>query len=275
MYKNLVEQIVSALWQQHRRTLSEKIKLYEKIREKIEKNDPSVEEYIFTDAVTSIYTAGFSSETAEKYSGKLVKRFGLNLGMIIELGEEGLAKEIGMGEKKNRKVVKLCKHIINSNESTPFCHWVKRLDRGENVFSLGPKSDEDFLKCLGYFTHFPVDTLTARFFERVGLLRYGTVRYDTFINPLGTDRYERLRELMKRVYLEASEKTLTINGKDYRLEDNLGIIDILVWLHCNENKKYEMDSVCRGRDPMCEECHLNSACEFWKQRAPKPEDSDL
>ena len=265
MHKNLVDQIVSALMQQNKRTLSEKIKLYEEIREKIEKNDASVEEYIFTDAVTSIYTAGFSSETAEKYSGKLIKRFGLDLGMIIELGEEELAKEIGMGKRKNKKVVKLCKDMVNSSEPTPFCRWVKRLHRGKSVFSLGPKSDEAFLKCLGYFTHFSVDILTSRFFERVGLLRYGTVKYDTFINPLGTDRYERLRELMKKVYLEASGKTLRINGKDYRLEDNLGIIDILVWLHCNENKKYEMDSVCRGRDPMCEECYVKKACEFWKR----------
>lgn len=241
------------------------------IRKKIEKNDPSVEREIFGNAVGIIYTAGFSSQTAERYSHKLTKRFGMNLQKIIELGEEGLAKEIGMGNRKNKKIVELCKFVVSvrarREKSAPFCYWVKMLHEGKNVFSLGPKSDEDFLKCLGYLEHFPVDTLTARFFDRIGLLRYAAKKYDVVINPLGTERYERLRKLMMKVYLEAGDKVFKINSKDHKVKDNLGLVDILVWLHCNENKEYAEESVCKGRKPLCEKCNLNKLCEFHKQSA--------
>lgn len=261
---NFVERILYLLEQQHSQTLSDQVSIYENLRKKIEIDDPSIETEIFDNAVTSIYTAGFRSETAEKYSTKLLERFGLNLQEIVDWGEHRLAKEIGMGRRKNKKVVELCRYIIHIGGVTPFCAWVKSLHSGEDAFSLGPKSDEDFLKCLGYFQHFPVDTLTARFFDRVGLLKYAAKKYDTVINPLGTDRYERLHELMIRVYLEAGDTILRIGGKEYPVKNNLGLIDILVWLHCNENKRYREESICRSK-PLCKKCNLTTHCAFYKR----------
>jgi len=261
MRENFVKKIVISLLKQHRETFSKEVRNSAAMRKRIENNDPSIEKEIFENAVASIYTAGFSSEKAEKYSKSLIQHFGLDLLKIIRRGEDGLSKEIGMGNRKNKKVIELCKYIVNLRESNPFCSWVRKLHRGERVFNLGPKSDEDLLKGLGYFQHFPVDTLTARFFERVGLLKYAAAKYSVVINPLASDAVKQMREVMMKVYSEAGQITFQIDESEYLMRDNLGLADILVWLHCNENRKYQKDSVCRDK-PLCQECQLESFCEY-------------
>lgn len=252
------DKILKKLYKQQKKGSLKILRNSIRLRKSIERKEKKCEKEIFKTLIQCIYTAGFSSKTAEKYAKKIENKKLLNIKQLANSTPKKLNKKIGMGEKKNKKIIEIAKEITNNK--TSIIRWVKNLENGKTKTKLGLKTEDVFLRSLGFFGHFPVDGLIARFFERTGMLKYSSIKYDIFINPFDSyeNRYKKLRKLIKKV-LEKSNFSVKIDNKLYDVKNNPGIADPIIWVHCTNSKDYS--GVCKNK-PECYRCSIKHVCKY-------------
>lgn len=173
-----------------------------------------------------------------------------------------------MSDKKMQKLKAILQYIKDHS----IRDWVNTLQKeGDNIPRMGPKSDDDFLKSHGFYERVPVDRHTQRFLFRTGIIHWyfksnvGKNSKEDILTLFGRG-YEKKYRLLQKILVEFCKAfgddayLLSPIGK-LRLSENPGIIDIMIWRHCGENKKLGCRNIC-GSKPECNICVFRETC-LW------------
>ena len=175
---------------------------------------------------------------------------------------------IGMSDRKKQKLREILQYVKNNSISD----WINALSlERDNIPRMGPKSDDDFLKSHGFYRHVPIDRHTQRFLFRTGIIHW-YFKKNTSKNSkediltLFGGSYEEKYRLFQKILVEFCEAFCTDIclsspvGK-LRISENPGLIDIVIWRHCGEDKEYGCKNIC-GSKPKCKICVFKETC-LW------------
>lgn len=251
---------VRKLLAEYEQVIYEEIKKGLEWREKIENNELSQKdcEKLLKHICGQILVQGRGAKGVETQIKKIERMIGQ---WNIENLEKNL-NNIGMSERKREKLKKILEYLKEHG----IRKWIMDLHNdNKSTPSMGPKSDDDFLKTHGFYEHIPIDRHTQRFLFRTGILHwYFKSSGDDVLNILGGNSYVIFKRALisfcktfgDDIYFEVPDK-----GKLLKLADNPGILDIVIWRHCGEHEKLGCKNIC-GRTPKCSECIFKEHC-LW------------
>jgi len=254
-YKEGIKKLV----EEYRDTVEKIVKEKNKCREKIENNNLSEEDYkkLLKRVVRQIINTGMRAKTVER----LIKEFEKEIGG--EWSIENIEKNIDKLRIANRKKEKL-KKILGDIKGNSIRDWIIKLhNKDDNAIpTMGLKSDDDFLKELGFYEHVPIDRHIKRFLFRAGIIHWyfkeKSEKGDNISKLFNgyRDSYRLFQKIMKAFCKEFCDD-ITICG--LKLSENPGILDMIIWRHCGESEEHGCKNIC-GSEPKCDECVFKESC---------------
>ena len=175
---------------------------------------------------------------------------------------------IGMSDRKTQKLGEILRYV----KANSISDWINALcGEGGNIPRMGPKSDDDFLKSHGFYERVPVDRHTQRFLFRTGIIHWyfksnvGKNSKEDILTLFGIG-YEEKYRLLQKILVEfckafGDDVYIPSSIGNLRLSENPGVIDIVIWRHCGEDKKLGCRNIC-GSKPECNICVFREMC-LW------------
>ena len=269
-YKEGIKKLV----EEYRDTVEEIVKEKNKCREKIENNNLSEEDYkkLLERIVRQILNMGTSATAVETQISKFKEEIGnWNIENILNNIDK-----LKIREKKNKeKLEKILKYIRDNS----IRDWIIKLHNNKlhnkdnnTIPTMGLKSDDDFLKELGFYEHVPIDRHIKRFLFRTGIIHWYFKEKSekgedilTLFNNFNysyRDSYRLFQKIMKTFCKEFCDD-ITICG--LKLSENPGILDMIIWRHCGRSRKHKCKNIC-GSKPKCNKCVFKESCLYYLLR---------